>query len=92
MAERTDCVNPHRSNGLVVWKCQTLPGRGGQCSFVAARMCLLRPGPSIMLLPRSTSFWLSVGKGLIDFFGGKMDYNDSDDIEINYSKPIGTWG
>jgi hypothetical protein len=37
--------------------------------------------------PRSTPFWLAIGKGLVDFFGGVMDYQDCDDIDVDYQQP-----
>lgn len=39
----------------------------------------------------STSFWNVVGRRLVDFFGGYVDYNDCDETEVDYvvaSKPI----
>lgn len=39
------------------------------------------------LMPRSTPFWLAVGKGLVDFFGGQLDYNDCDDEDVDYEVP-----
>lgn len=35
---------------------------------------------------RSTGFWIAAARGLIDFFGGWADFNDCDDIEVNYFK------
>jgi hypothetical protein len=35
---------------------------------------------------RSTGFWIAAARGLIDFFGGWTDFNDCDDIEIDYFK------
>lgn len=43
--------------------------------------------PGRLLFPRSTAFWIAVSKGLIDFFGGELDYNDSDSIDIDYKVP-----
>ena len=38
------------------------------------------------LLPRSTAFWIAVGRKLIDFFGGALVYQDCDGNE-DYVKP-----
>ena len=32
----------------------------------------------------SNDFWHQVGKGLVEFFGGYVDYNDCDDIEKDF--------
>jgi len=37
-----------------------------------------------LLMPPSTAFWLAVGHRLVDFFGGKLDYNDCDNSEVDY--------
>lgn len=37
--------------------------------------------------PRSTAFWLAVAHRLVDFFGGSIDYQDCDDVEVDYSRP-----
>lgn len=39
-----------------------------------------------LMIPSSTPYWIAIGKGLIDFFGGSMDYNDCDDKDVNYKK------
>lgn len=39
-----------------------------------------------LLMPSSTPFWLAVGRGLVDFFGGDVDYNDWDDRDVDYHK------
>lgn len=38
------------------------------------------------LNPKSTAFWCLVGQRLVDVFGGKVDYNDCDDIAFDYVK------
>lgn len=38
------------------------------------------------LMPRSTAFWIAIAHKLVDFFGGTIDYNDCDDVDIDYSK------
>jgi hypothetical protein len=38
------------------------------------------------LAPKSTAFWIAVGNRLLEFFGGVVDYNDSDLIEIDKSE------
>ena len=37
-----------------------------------------------LLMPKSTPFWIAVCRGLADFFGGMVDYNDCDDRSVNY--------
>lgn len=39
------------------------------------------------LMPRSRPDWLAIGKGLVDFFGGQIDYSDSDDVDVDYKVP-----
>jgi hypothetical protein len=39
------------------------------------------------LKPRSTGFWIAAARGLVDFFGGWADFNDSDDIDVDYERP-----
>jgi hypothetical protein len=40
-----------------------------------------------LMLPPSTPFWCAVGDALIDFFGGKIDYNDCDDTDWDRAVP-----
>jgi len=41
--------------------------------------------PSLrMLSMSSTAFWIAVARGLADFFGGEVDYNDCDNKDVNY--------
>ena len=35
---------------------------------------------------RTTAFWIAVGKNLVDFFGGVVDYNDCDDNYEDYKR------
>ena len=37
-----------------------------------------------LIMPRSTPFWLAVGKALVDFFGGTVDYQDCDATDVDY--------
>lgn len=37
-----------------------------------------------LLSPKCSSFWIAIGKGLVDFFGGVVDFNDCDDIDSDY--------
>jgi hypothetical protein len=39
-----------------------------------------------LLTGGSNKFWIEVGKRLIDFFGGYIDYNDCDDIKKDFEK------
>jgi hypothetical protein len=43
----------------------------------------------ISLNPPSTPFWIAIGMGLCEFFGGKIDFDDCDDKDIDrtYKKP-----
>jgi hypothetical protein len=40
-----------------------------------------------LLMPRSTPFWIAMGRKLVDFFGGSMDYQDCDAVEVDYESP-----
>lgn len=44
-----------------------------------------------LIMPRSRPAWIALGLRLIQFFGGLIDFDDSDDIEIDrgYFKPRG---
>lgn len=39
-----------------------------------------------LLYPRMSNFWVAVGKRLVQFFGGQVDYNDCDAVEINFRR------
>jgi hypothetical protein len=39
-----------------------------------------------LLMPTSTAFWCLVGQRLVDFFGGEVDYNDCDSVDIDYKR------
>jgi hypothetical protein len=41
------------------------------------------PSHNLLTVP-STPFWIAVGKGLAKFFGGLVDFNDSDTIAYDY--------
>jgi hypothetical protein len=34
----------------------------------------------------STEFWIKIGKALVEFFGGYVDYNDCDEVEKDFIK------
>lgn len=38
------------------------------------------------LNPRSTAFWIAVAHRLVTFFGGKIDYQDCDTVEVDYKR------
>jgi hypothetical protein len=40
-----------------------------------------------LLLPRSTPFWCALACRLVDFFGGEVDYSDSDATDCDYAVP-----
>lgn len=42
-------------------------------------------GSGRLLMPRSTAFWIAIGRRLVDFFGGHMSYQDCDPSE-DYTK------
>ena len=35
----------------------------------------------------ATAFWIAAFRGLADFFGGTVDYNDCDDSDVDYEVP-----
>lgn len=37
-----------------------------------------------LLMPHSTAFWIALGKKLVSFFGGSIDYNDCDSKDVDY--------
>lgn len=42
------------------------------------------------MLPRSTPFNIALGRALVDFFGGTLDYQDCDDVSEDYRVPART--
>jgi hypothetical protein len=40
-----------------------------------------------LLMPRSTAFWIACMKRLVDFYGGRIDFNDCDDTDVDYEVP-----
>jgi hypothetical protein len=44
-------------------------------------------GEGRLMMPRSTAFWIAVMTKVVDFFGGTIDYRDSDDSDCDYSVP-----
>jgi uncharacterized glyoxalase superfamily protein PhnB len=48
-------------------------------------------GEGRVMMPRSTAFWLAVMHRVVDFFGGRIDYQDCDDKYNDYEVPAGTW-
>lgn len=43
--------------------------------------------PVRSLNPPSTAYWISVGRALIRLFGGKIDFSDTDDVDVNEKRP-----
>lgn len=43
-------------------------------------------GEGRLMLPKSTAFWIAIGRGLVNFFGGEIDYQDCDSSECDYKK------
>lgn len=39
-----------------------------------------------LLLPRACPFWICVARGLVNFFGGSVDYQDCDTVDTDYQK------
>jgi hypothetical protein len=37
--------------------------------------------------PRSTAYWIAIAHRLVDFFGGTIDYQDCDNVEVDYKRP-----
>lgn len=44
-------------------------------------------GTTRTLSPQSTALWIAIGRGLVYFFGGTMDYQDCDSVRVNFRKP-----
>jgi len=40
----------------------------------------------VVLNPPSTAFWIAIGVGLVKFFGGKVDYVDSDLVSVDFER------
>lgn len=45
-----------------------------------------RRGKFQQISVRSCNFWNVVGIKLVNFFGGEIDFNDCDEVEVNYSR------
>jgi len=46
---------------------------------------------SRLLMPRSYAGWIALGRRLVDFFGGEVDYADCDAADVDYSVPRKDW-
>lgn len=44
-------------------------------------------GRGRLLTPPSTPFWVAVARRLVGFFGGVVDYDDSDDCDVDFARP-----
>jgi hypothetical protein len=49
------------------------------------------PRGTRLLLPPSTPFWCAVADGLIEFFGGRVDYDDCDEVKWDREVPHPEW-
>jgi hypothetical protein len=58
----------------------------GQCSHYVMYHFEGGKNGERLMLPPSTEFWIAIGKGLVDFFGGSIDYNDCDDVAVDYEQ------
>jgi len=45
-------------------------------------------GGTHAMLPPSTAFWIAVMRRVVTFFGGRLDYNDSDETDWDYEVPF----
>ncbi len=43
-------------------------------------------GKGRLLNPKSTDFWIAIGRRLVDFFGGELDYSDCDIDDVDYAR------
>ncbi len=75
------CAMIHLNNTA---DCQIIDGQAGH--YVMYHFEGSRKGERL-LNPPSTDFWIAIGKGLVDFFGGRVDFNDCDDIDVDYEQP-----
>jgi hypothetical protein len=40
-----------------------------------------------LLMPHCCEEWQEIGRQLVTFFGGTVDYNDCDDVDVDFSRP-----
>lgn len=40
------------------------------------------------LMSRANPLWIAVGRRLVDFFGGAIDYQDCDGVDVDYAAPV----
>ena len=83
-------IKPYNTAGLeacveIQWTRgpKTLPGLGGHS-------CMYHLEPSHggrLLMPPSTPQWLAIGHALIEFFGGTLDYQDCDTVDVDETVP-----
>ena len=70
----------------IIFEGMTIDGESGHYVMFHGE-CSYGHGQWKLLMPRSTPFWIAMGKKLIETFGGKMDCNDCDEKKINFSLP-----
>lgn len=44
-----------------------------------------------LMMPRSTAFWIALMTKVVDFFGGTLDYQDCDSVDVDYTVPAKSW-
>ena len=65
----------------------TVDGEVGHHTFLHLETCDNR---GKLLTPACSTFWIAIGKGLVDTFGGSILYNDSGEHDygaVDYSRP-----
>lgn len=73
----------------------TVPGADVVCTVVPEMVQIIvgeykvywhfEEHPYRLMAPRSTAFWIAAGRRLVEFFGGYIDYDDSDRSEKDYA-------
>jgi hypothetical protein len=82
----TDCANIFLEN--LTGAALAARSDAGENAYAMYNFEPSNPTPSAgrLLYPKSTAFWIAIGKGLVDFFGGDIDYSDCDSKEADFKR------
>jgi hypothetical protein len=66
-------------------KCAEITAEGPMGTVRALWHFEFGEGASRGMLPTSRPTWIAIARRMVEFFGGKVDYQDTDAVEVNYS-------
>jgi hypothetical protein len=68
---------------LIKWTDCRIEGVGGSVLYHFEGS----PRGERLLMPHCCEEWQEIGRQLVQFFGGTVDYNDCDDVDVDFSRP-----